>query len=364
MRGSLIVLLAALALLMPALVQMARPFFTAFILAALIATVTNPLCERLARSLNRPALAALATTVGIVLLLGLIVVLVGLGLSGQVSSAYSAVRQLSLDEGGWPALVRGAVDSVIDAIATRVPVDREAIRIEVIQRVKGAGAFLVGFVGSAVGGVVVVVVTVILVTIFLYFLLQHGKRWVAGLVAMTPLEPRVANRIITALQDSIVANVNGVFAVAMAQGLLLILGFWLVGLPSPVLWGSVGGLASVVPVVGAPIVWVPVAISYLVMGAYWKALVLAAWGSFIVGTVDNILRPLVVGARGKLHPVLIALGATGGAYAFGALGVLLGPLIVSFAVVLVKELQPYLPAAASRDGDLQAAFPFNRGPSD
>jgi len=133
--------------------------------------------------------------------------------------------------------------------------------------------------------------------------------------------------------------VNGVLAVALGQGLLLCLGFWIVGVRSPVLWGAFGGMASIIPVVGSPLIWVPVVIAFVVMGSYWKALLLGLWGALIVGSVDNVLRPFVVSARDKQHPVLIALAAIGGTYAFGVLGILLGPLMVSLAAAVLKEIQ-------------------------
>jgi predicted PurR-regulated permease PerM len=157
-----------------------------------------------------------------------------------------------------------------------------------------------------------------------------------------------------------VANVNGVFAAAIGQGLFLSLGFWFVGLRSPVLWGAVGGLASIIPVVGTPLVWIPVVIAYLLMGSYWKAVVLALWGSLVVGSVDNLLRPLVVGAHEKQHPMLIALAAIGGTYAFGPMGILLGPLVVSLAAALLKEIQElvsYNPALATDAADGVSAGP-------
>jgi len=125
----------------------------------------------------------------------------------------------------------------------------------------------------------------------------------------------------------------------MGQGFPLVLGFWVVGVRSPLLWGTVGAVASIIPLVGAPLVWVPVVVAYLLKGLYWKALLLGLWGSLVVGSVDNVLRPYVVGARQKQHPILVALAAIGGTYAFGALGILLGPLLVSLVAALLKEIQ-------------------------
>jgi predicted PurR-regulated permease PerM len=189
------------------------------------------------------------------------------------------------------------------------------------------------------------VVTAFLVTVFLYFLLRYGRSWVAEFVSVTPLEDRSAWRIVRAVEDSVVANVNGVFAAAVGQGLLLILGFRITGLHAPVLWGVIGGAASIIPVVGAPLVWVPVAIGYLVTGAYWKAIFLGLFGGLVVGSVDNIMRPLVAGARDKQNPVVIALAAIGGTYAFGPLGILLGPLVVSLFAAVLEEIQPLVASA-------------------
>jgi hypothetical protein len=166
------------------------------------------------------------------------------------------------------------------------------------------------------------------------------------LAALVPLEPRTTANIIRKVNDSVVANVNGVLAVGAAQGLALSVGFWLVGVRSPVLWGVLGGLASVIPVVGSPLVWVPVVVGFIVLGSYWKALILGLWSALLVGSIDNLLRPIVVGAREKQHPIIIALAAIGGTYAFGTLGILLGPVVVSLIAALVEEIQKLNPLSA------------------
>ena len=97
------------------------------------------------------------------------------------------------------------------------------------------------------------------------------------MAALTPLDLRITASLFQTVHDSVVANVNGVLAVAFGQGLFLGLGFWFVGVRSPVLWGATGGLASIIPVVGSPLVWVPVVIAFIFMGSYWKALLLGIW---------------------------------------------------------------------------------------
>jgi predicted PurR-regulated permease PerM len=347
-RGPLVFLIVVLIVLVPFLIQVAWPFVTSLILASILAVVTYPIQESLSRRFHiRPGLATLLTTFATVLVVGIVIAFAGFTVSRELTAAYDELSRRSLEEGGWPTLVTHTVDRAVDALATRLPINKAAIRTELIDRMKGASGYLLDSVGGAVGGATTVFLTGVLVTIFLYFLLRYGKQWIERLALLTPLDPRTTASIVRTIHDSVVANVNGVFAAAVGQGLLLIVGFWFVGVRSPALWGAVGGLASIIPVVGAPLVWVPVVIAFLLMGSYWKAVLLALWGSLVVGSVDNVLRPFVVGAGEKQHPMLIALAAIGGTYAFGPMGILLGPLVVSLAAALLKEIQSLVSPGAA-----------------
>ncbi len=359
-RGPLIFLAVLLASLLPILLRIAWPFLTSFILASILAIVINPANKWLSRRVHRLGLATFFTTVATVFLLGIILTSTGFALAQELTDTYDGLSRRSLEEGGWPALVTHTVDRVVEALATRLPLNADAIRTELLDGMRTVTGFLRNNVGAAVGGVTSVLITGLLTTIFLYFLLRHGEVWLARLAALTPLEPRVATSLFQTVHDSVVANVNGVLAVAFAQGLFLSLGFWFVGVRSPVLWGAIGGLASIIPVVGSPLVWVPVVIAFLFMGAYWKALLLGVWCTLVVGSVDNVLRPFVVGARGKQHPMLIALAAIGGTYAFGVLGILLGPLAVALAAALLKEIQELVSARELIETDESHSVPSDR----
>lgn len=351
-RNPLIFLAVMLAVLAPLLLQIAWPFVTSFILAAMFAIVMSPVNESLCRQIHRPGLAAMITTLATVVLLGLLLAVALVTLTRELTAAYEALSVRSLEEGGWPTFVIHTSDHVVDALATVVPIDKEAIRTELIDRMKDSSAYLLGHLGAAVGGVATALFTAFMVTVFLYFLLRYGRGWIDEMAMLTPLDQHTTRGIVRTVHNSVVANVYGVFAVAVVQGVLLILGFWFVGVRSPVLWGTLGGLSSIIPVVGAPLVWVPVVIAFLLMGSYVKALLLGLWCALVVGSVDNFLRPYLVGAKEKQHPVLIALAAIGGTYAFGALGILFGPLLVSLAAALIEETQRLAyPATAAGEAE-------------
>ena len=351
-RGALIVLAVALALLLPSLFQILRPFFTSFVLASILAIVAHPANVWLSRRVRPFGLATFITTCTAVFLLSILIGFAGFAITRELTATYGALNRRSLEEGGWPALVTHTADRVVDALAVRVPfLDKEAIQTQLLDGMKAVTGYLLNTAGAALGGFVSVIATGLFVTIFLYFLLRYGREWTAGFAALIPLDQHVTASLFQAVHRSVVANVNGMLAVMISQGLLLCLGFWIVGVRSPVLWGAIGGLSSIIPVVGSPVVWVPVVVAFVFMGAYGKALLLAAWGALIVGSVDNVLRPFVVNAGDKQHPIIIGLAAIGGTYAFGVLGILLGPLVVSLVEALLMEIQKLVSQNRESDSD-------------
>jgi predicted PurR-regulated permease PerM len=338
-RRSLIFLFILLAAILPLLFQIVQPFITPFIIAIVIAVIMSPAQEWLSRKLRHRGAATILTTLATVAVLGSVVTLVGITITKEATTAYKEFSENSLEAGGWPALVTSTTDKVVNKVSSRLPIDKEAIRGELMKSMKTASGYLFSHIGMAVSGITSLVFDGLLVTVFLYFLLKHGKDWIAKLARLTPLDSATADNIIKTIHSSVVANINGMLVVVVGQGALLILGFWFVGVRSPALWGVLGGLASIVPLVGGLLVWAPVVIGLLLMGAYWKSLILCLWCILVVGSADNVLRSVVVGKHENQHAVLVALAVIGGTYAFGVLGILLGPLVISLATALWKEIQ-------------------------
>ena len=155
------------------------------------------------------------------------------------------------------------------------------------------------------------------------------------------------DRLFGRVADTIYATVYGTLAVSAVQGLLGGLMFWWLGLQTPLLWGVVMGLLAVVPVVGAFVVWIPAALFLLMEGSWGKALILTLWGMLVVGTIDNLLRPVLVGNRLKLHTVLAFLSVVGGLMLFGASGLILGPVALTITTVLLENWRSRVTTEAS-----------------
>src|SRR5215207_6019384 len=153
---------------------------------------------------------------------------------------------------------------------------------------------------------------------------------------MSPLSAAEMDKLIDRVVDTVYATLYGTVAVAAVQGTLGGLIFWWLGLPAPLLWGLVMGLLAVVPVLGAFVVWVPTAIFLALDGSWGKALILAAWGTVVVGGIDNLLYPVLVGDRIRLHTIPAFVSIIGGLLLFGASGIILGPLILTVTVFLLQ----------------------------
>ena len=196
--------------------------------------------------------------------------------------------------------------------------------------VNTATSWLTGTVASFVQGSVLQLIGVVMAFyIFFYFLRDRGAV-LESLRSLSPLSAVDMSRMFNDVSDTVHATLYGTFAVAVVQGTLGGLMFWWLGLPAPLLWGIVMGLLAVVPVLGAFVIWIPAALFLVLEGSGGKALLLTLWGAIVIGGIDNLLYPMWVGKRLKIHTVLAFISIVGGLIIFGPSGLILGP--VTFTV--------------------------------
>lgn len=335
-RNLLVLLLAALVF---ALLKIAWPFLSSLVLASMLAVVMNPLNKRLERRIGRPGFATLLTTTVTVVVLCAPLVFACVSAVQSTKSAYNAMIQRSANQGGASETMAQRMDRIVDLLSQKLPVSKTTLRSEMDAGLKRGAGYVVNTMQGAIATTTSLIVTTVFAAIFLFYLLRYGEGWVTRMTELAPLNPDITNKLLGTAHRSIVGNVQGVFGVALAQGAFLGLGFWLVGIGSPLQWGLFGALASVVPFVGATLIWVPAVLGFLLVGSYGKALALALWGGLVVGSLDNFLRPWIVGVKEKENPVLVGFAMLGGTYAIGPVGLLFGPLIVSLTGAVIEALK-------------------------
>ncbi len=306
---------------------MAVPFLPALAWALAFAVLFAPWQRWLESKLKHPSLAALAS----VLLIAMIVVVpaafVGQQLVQQAASGASLV-ETRISAGEWRRVI--AAQPRLAPIA-----DRVEQQLDLPGTAKSIATWLSTFAGSIVKGSLYQLLGVCLTFYLLFFFLRDRALLLRALRALSPLTDREMDRLLARVDDTIHATVYGTLAVSAVQGILGGLMFWWLGLPAPLLWGLVMAVLAVVPVLGAFVVWVPAAMFLLLEGSWGRALILALWGMLVVGTIDNLLRPILVGNRLKLHTVLAFLSVVGGLILFGTAGLILGPITLTVTIVLL-----------------------------
>ena len=206
--------------------------------------------------------------------------------------------------------------------------------VNISQQIEQAAANVLKMAKGFLSGSIYVVTGLLITLFLLFYFFRDQDTIVGGLRKALPLSPRETDDVFRNVSDTIYAIVYGSLFLALVQGTLGGLMFWILGLPSPLLWGAVMAVLAVLPVLGAAIVWVPAAIYLAITGSWEKALILTAWGAIAVGLIDNLLYPLIVKGRLRLHTVPVFISILGGLLAFGAVGLVLGPVVLALAVAL------------------------------
>lgn len=304
------------------------PFVAPLAWALTLAVIFMPLQRWLEARMKSPSLAAFLA----VLAIGTIVV-VPTFFVGQRLVVQAASGAVLLDE----MVQSGEWRDQFETQARLVPlIDRFAEELDLAAAATTITSWLSERATAFLAGSVFQLLSFVLTLYVLFFFLRDRRTALRSLRKLAPLSRSEMNRLIARFDDTIHATVYGTLATSAVQGALGGLMFWWLGLPSPLLWGVVMALLSVVPVLGAFVVWVPAAL-YLAIDGHWgKGLVLAIWGVVVVGSADNLLRPFMVGKRLEQHTVLAFFSVIGGLVLFGAVGLILGPLVLTFTTVLLE----------------------------
>ena len=203
---------------------------------------------------------------------------------------------------------------------------------------------LVAFVGGATSAAL----NLVIAFFGLYYMLRSGPQMWAAARSYIPFSARTADALKDRFFGVTQATLLGTALIALLQGTLVGTGFWLVDLPNPLFWGTVTAFASILPVLGSGLVWLPAVLILAGQGRYASAVIMLIIGGGIASNVDNVIRPLVYRRVSNIHPMITLVGAFAGVRYFGLLGLLLGPLAIAY---LFELLRFYREEYGTRSGD-------------
>jgi predicted PurR-regulated permease PerM len=306
---------------------MVAPFVPVLTWALALAIVANPLRRALAGKLSTAAIASL------------VVVLVIIALAvPAIFMSHRLMRELMR---GQQAL-RGA----LQATAWHQTIESQPWlaalwrwlepRMDLPQIVQQVSSVLASRLAPAVGKSAVMLSEAAMSLLVLFFFVRDQEALLGGVRQILPLTAQEIDAVWDRVSSAIRASIYGRVLIGAVQGLLGGMIFYAVGLPAPLFWAIIMGVLSILPVVGAFVVWIPAAAMLLVTGHWVRALVVVGCGIAIIHPVDNVLYPLLVGPRMGLHPLVLLIAFVGGLIAFGAAGLILGPAIVALAFALAE----------------------------
>lgn len=312
------------------------PFSGAILWAAILAVLFAPLQRRILASLPRwPSLAATTTLLIILLLVVLPVVTL---VNATVSEASGLVRdfregRLGLDLDAQR--LRETLPTWVVSLADRSGLpDAAALRQRITETVMQSGEFLAGQAFN-LGQITIGFVLSLFVTVYLLFFFLRDGHWISGTIGRAlPLRREQTAALSASFTTAVRAIVKGSIVVALVQGTLGGLIFWFLGIRAPLVWGAVMTIFALLPVVGTGLIWAPAAVWLIATGALWQGLVLIAFGVVVIGLVDNLLRPILIGQDTRIPDWVVLVSTLGGLATFGANGFVIGPIIAAMFISL------------------------------
>ena len=354
--ASLFFLIAAIVLYL--FYQLIAPFFAPIAWAGVFAILFFPLYEKLLLKIKSRGFSSLIVCIIIVVLIIGPITYLFVALVSEAANAVAKVNAM-IKSGELEQML--SIDLPwIEAAKEKLSQYYDLSKINLDQLIKQSVESISGVILNQTSWLITnttrLVFYFILMIFTLYYFFKDGEVIVNKMKRLMPLTPSQIKVTFRQLQDVIQATMYGGVVVALVQGLIGGILFAIVGIPSAIFWGAIMAFLSVIPFVGAFIIYIPAGLILIIGGSYVKGIIVIAVGSIVISQIDNVLRPFLISGRTSMHPLLLFFTILGGVYLFGLLGVVLGPLIAAVFVTLLKifefKLHPEAETELSRDLDM------------
>ena len=344
------------------------PFLQPLLLAAIFAGLCQPLYRWLTRLLRgRRSLAAVLTLIVLFFLVaGPISAFVGVVVRQAIAISNEALPWLQQHLGAATSFnAHNWLVQRFPALADYVPEQAQIVQ-SAARLAKAAGSFLVAGATQFTAGTASFLLNLFVMLYAMFFFLRDGGKIVEKILHYTPLSHEDEVLVIDRLTAVTRATIKGTLVIGAIQGALAGIGFWVAGIEGAAFWGTLMAVLSVVPGIGAALIWVPAVVYLFITGETLTAVLLLVWCAAVVGTVDNILRPSLVGKDAKMPDLLILVGTLGGLFLFGPIGFIIGPLVCGLFLTVweiygatFRDVLP--PAPSLRSGETRAPLDRDAG---
>ncbi len=314
-------------------VTMIRGFLMAILLGAIFSGLLYPFHTRLTKKIGgRQALSSIIT---LILFVFIIILPLGGVLVLVVEQAINASQTIG------PSIKENLGDqsTLLDRI-NEIPVvqqffpDHEKFLATLEGLIAGVGKFVINNLGHISSGAINFIFDFFVMLFTMYYFLIYGKNYLAWMLYMLPLKSEQENLLLSKFTTVTRATLKGTFVIGLIQGAMGGVAMWIAGIPNTLFWGVIMAVFSIVPAVGPAIVWLPAGLFLLVTGEVVAGTGLILFGAIVIGNIDNLIRPKLVGKEAELPDLMIFFGTLGGLALFGASGIIIGPVIAALFITL------------------------------
>ncbi len=297
-----------------------KPFIPAILAGILLAYIFHPIYRRLNKKIKNKSICSILVSILIILLiLGPLVFIMGTLLK-ESSQFYETIIQSDLSKLEFFPEVTGNVD--LDKF--------------IVQGIERGILFVINAVSSFILSIPTRILDFFITIFILFYLFKDGEILVNKIKRWLPLSSSQKNILFKEIKEVTYGIIYGLFITGLVQGSVGALGFFIFGIPNPLLWGMIMTILAILPIIGPVLVWLPMGIIQIASGNLFSGIGILAYGFSIVSTIDNIIRPKLISAKVKIHPVLILLGIVGGIKLFGLIGIIIGPLALAILIVSLR----------------------------
>ncbi len=336
-------LVACLLLALGGLLWLLQPFLTVICVAAVMAIAFYSPYKRLVKFFGgRKSLASFVSCLLVIVIIVVPVVVFSILMTGEALDTYDSVQQ-KLDSGVFDNYLKwengGFFFDLKEKAQPIINLDNFDVKKNIIDVAQSMSSYLVSQTATFIKSISSVFFNFILMLFAMFYFFRDGDEIVKKIGSVSPLPSSYEAQLFGKIAAMVRAIVVGVFLTAFAQGFVGGVGFAIAGISSPIFWGAIMAFLSLVPMIGTAIIWVPAAIILAILGSYGAAIFIFLWGFILIGTVDNVIRPYLIGGKAHTYPLMTFFVILGGVYVLGFNGVFIGPLVLMLVMSFLHIYQ-------------------------
>ncbi|MFH1316358.1 MAG: AI-2E family transporter [Candidatus Woesearchaeota archaeon] len=318
-----------------------RPFLTALLTSIILAYIFYPFYVSVFNKIKNKGVSSFLVCIMIFMIISLPILFLINSLTTGIQYVSSIESSLQADVLEEHCLGKESVLCSFFGMYSKV-INHDFVRGSINQILSDLKNSMFNATKDVLFNVPTILLNIFVMFFVLYYLLKDGDKFIIALKKLLPVSDKDQNIIISKFEEVTYAVVYGNILVALIQGFVALIGFWIFGFKSFLILGALTAIAALIPFIGTAIIWVPVSVFKIFSGLIeggtlttTQGMLMFAWGLFLVAGIDNIVRPWIIGNKTNLHPILILIGLLGGIVLFGFIGIIIGPIILSILVIFI-----------------------------